>query len=182
MFFLRPQWSLAGLVLLVTGTFPSHASAQVQQFQLGTLRKSMMREPGKLGLLHGISEQCLAAGTLLDLTSTALVLDHPTVALRTDGTVLGHFYGREVGWASVFGPRDTGAVVAANLALSAGVGVLSRRIYRLGGAWRFVAIVLDVAKAADSAIAGGGNLRFRSGINDRLRLATHYKEEFSWRP
>ncbi len=168
-------------MLLMVGMFAlSIAHTQAQQFQQGVLRKPK-EESGKLDRLYKVSEWTLGVGTTLDGLSTARALDHPTVALRTDGTVLARFYSVEEGWAGpVVGRRNTNAVVLANVLLNVGVRQLSRNLYRRGGKWRLLAIGLNVWKATDSTTAAVGNFRFCAGINDRLRVTTGYQGKIIW--
>jgi len=166
------------------GLFPSFANAQVRQFQLSNIlqRPTKGDRPRKLDRLFRASEICLFAGTLLDASSTAAVLDHPRVAYRADHSVLGRFNGEEIGWAGpIVGRRNTSGVVAANVALNIGVDLVARALYRQGGRWqRLAAIFLVSAKAEGSLTAGAGNIRFGSGINERLRASTGYGGSFSW--
>ncbi len=167
------------MVLLVM-VLSSAARAQVQDFRQRTPEETK-KGSRKLDTFYRISRLYLGVGTGLDGFSTARVLNHPTVAYRTDKTVLGHFYGVEVGWAgSVVGKRNTDAVVAANVLLNVGIERLSRTLYRRGGRWRFLAIGLVLWKATDSTVAGAGNLKFDAGIDARLRMATGYTGKIIW--
>lgn len=169
----------AGLgVLLVMATSP--ARAQIQQFQTRALQEP--REGSrKLDILFRTSEWYLGFGTALDMISTVRVLNHPTVALGTDQSVIGRFSGVENGWAgSVVGRRNTAAVVSANVILNVSIGMLSRNLYRRGGHWRFLAIGLNVLKGTNNTMAGIGNLRFNAGIDGQLRAATGYRGQIAW--
>jgi len=178
---LTPRTNRVGpRILLVMVVFASAAHAQVQQFRQRTPEETK-RDSRKLDNLYRISRLYLSVGTGLDGFSTARGLNHPTIAHRTDQSVLGYFYGTEVGWAgSVVGKRNTSAVVAANVLLNFGVERLSRTLYRKGGRWRLLAIGLCLWKATDSTVAGVGNFRFNAGIDARLRTATGYQGKIIW--
>lgn len=173
---MTPRIHRAGLMLLVMA-LASTANAQVQRFR----RQPQETKSRKLDAFYRISRLYLGTGTTLDGFSTHEGLDHPTVAHRADKTVLGYFYGTEIGWAgSVVGRRNANAVVAANVLLNFGVERLSQNLYRRGGRWRFLAIGLNLAKATDSTMAGAGNLRFCAGIDSRLRARTGYRGKIIW--
>lgn len=168
------------LVLCAMGISPSVAQAQTQLLQ-GTLIRKQKGESGNLDFLFKVSEWTLREGTALDAIGTRVVIDHPTVARRTDGSVLGYFYGKEEGWAGpIVGRRDASGAIAANILLNIGVDLLSQKLYRRGGRLRFLALGLRLWKSTDSTMAGVHNLRFNAGINDRLRVATGYRGRIIW--
>lgn len=170
------------LLLLATGASPP-ADAQVQPFRKGDeqffwgLKK---KRADKLDFLYKASEVYLFTGTSLDMTSTVQGLNHPEVAHRTDGTVLGRYPSIETGWAGRFGRENTVAVVAANVALNAGITLLSRKLYRLGGRWRIPAITLNVLKGTDNMVAGIHNMGHTSVLDERIRGATGYGGPIVW--
>ncbi len=165
-------------MLLLMGAIPSTAHAQFERF-LYPLKEP--KQPGKLGTLYKASEWYLREGTPLDAIGTHLVIDHPTVAFRADGSVLGCFYGTEAGWAGpIVGRRNANGAIAANVLLNFGVAYLSQNLYRRGGGWRYLAVGLNMWKATDSTMAGIHNIRLDAGINDRLRAATGYGGNISW--
>lgn len=137
------------------------------------------RGAGKIGFLYKASRVYLLAGTALDATSTARLMGHPTLARREDGTVLARYYGTETGWASHFGGRrNTGAAIAANVALNAGMELFSRKMYRRGGRWRILAIAVNVFKGTDSMVAGIRNIRHDP--DRQVREVMGYRGQIVW--
>jgi hypothetical protein len=116
----------------------------------------------------------------VDVFTTVHNLDHPTTAYREDGTFLTNYYVVETGWTRYFGDRSPGAASVANSALNAGVMMLSRRLYRRGGRWRFAALALVLAKAGANLDGGIRNERFSESIDHRVQLATGYKGVVLW--
>lgn len=166
------------LMLVVMGAAPSLLNAQVQRLREGS--RESERGSGKFGLLYRVSSGYLFGATVLDGVSTTRVLNHPTMAYRADGSALASYHGREVGWAKVFGERNTSAAVGANVALNAGLSVLSRNLYRRGGRWRVLAIGLNVLKGTDNLAAGIHNIRYNAGVDSQIRSATGYRDQISW--
>jgi hypothetical protein len=138
------------------------------------------KKADKIDFLYRASNAYLVGGTWLDMTTTYPVLHHPTVAYRADGSVLTRYYGIETGWAGCLGRRNTVAVIAANVALNAGLNLLSRRIYRRGGRWRVLAITVNVLKGTDNLMAGVHNIRYNAGVDGRVQLATGYMGQIRW--
>jgi hypothetical protein len=114
------------------------------------------------------------------MTTTVRSLDHPTTALRSDGTFLTHYYVKEDGWAGIFGRRDAATAVVANVLLNAGIDHFSRKLYSRGGRWRVLAYGMVLGKGTINAIAAGSNLRNDEGINKQVSLATGYKGQILW--
>lgn len=172
-----PKVRALALTLVALGLFcPSLANAQVQRF----LKAEPGKGAGKLGLLYRSSGLYLLGGTMLDMSSTVRALNHPTLALKADGSVLTRYYSIETGWAGCFGRRNTGAVVMANVALNVGINLLSRNLYRRGGRWRVLAIGVNVLKGTDNLMAGIHNVRYSAGVDGRLRMTTGYSGPISW--
>lgn len=113
------------------------------------------KESKKIDFLFLASQGAFAGATWFDGWTTERGLRrYPTVT--------------EDGWARCFGERNTFAVTTANVALNAGIGTLSHRLYRRGGRWRFVAIGLVTAKTVSSALAGAHNLRLEERMDKRM--------------
>lgn len=136
------------------------------------------RKESKMDFLYKASNVYLAGGTALDSFSTARFMNYNAVARRSDGVVLGRFYGQETGWAACFGKRNAFAAVSANAALNVGVGWLSRRLYRRGGKWRVLAIGLNFVKGTDSLAAGYHNITFNRDL--AVQQATGYRGRIVW--
>ncbi len=179
-------------LLLAMGLVSSSAFAQIQGGNLeltkeaGTpsfLRRASnrlepKRETGKIAFLYKASNLYLLGGTTVDMITTARLMNHPTMAYRADGSALGLYSGVETGWARCLGRKNTGATVMANVALNAGVGLLSRKLYRRGGHWRIVAIAVNVLKGTNSMVAGIHNIRYDR--DEYVRKATGYKGQVVW--
>lgn len=159
------------LVLLAVSLVSSPA-ARAQK------REKLWEKPHKLDLLFKVSNAYLSGGTMLDTMSTIRLMDWNAVAHGTNGTVLGRYYGEEAGWASFLGKRNTGAVVAANVLLNAGVSMLDRKLYRRGGHWRYLAITLNLLKGTDSVVAGVHNITFNP--DQAVQRATGYSGTVLW--
>ncbi len=123
----------------------------------------------------------LAAGTWFDSSSTVEVLGHPTMAYRENGTFLMKYAVTEGGWARCFGKRNAFAASTANVALNLGIAEASRRLYRRGGRWRFLAIGLVAARATSSTLAGMHNAQVSADINRQVRQFTGYRGVILWR-
>lgn len=65
---------------------------------------------------------------------------------------------REVGWASWYGIQEPYSVVAASIALDAGILTASHFLYKRGGIWRKIAIGLNFAQAGSHLYAGFGTV------------------------
>jgi hypothetical protein len=100
----------------------------------------------KIDFAHRASDWYLRGATVLDMSSTAIGLEHS--------------HGVEVGWAKCFGSKNTPAILAGNVGLNIGVEYLSRKIDQRGGRWRMVAMALNGAKATGNAAAGIRNMRY----------------------
>ncbi|RJQ13484.1 hypothetical protein C4553_03835 [Candidatus Parcubacteria bacterium] len=180
--------AVAVAVVVMLAACASASSAFAQDRQLFELRpiERKWEEPReekdrKVDFLFKASRVYLAAGTGLDAVTTVRVLNHPSMAYRADGSALGRSYGVETGWARALGKRNTGAVVAANVGLNLGVDLLSRKLYRKGGRWRYLAIGLNLWKATDSLKAGIHNINYHSnGFDRRMREATGYQGTIVW--
>lgn len=168
------------LMFMVAGAGPPLVLAQDQFFRQKGEWEPRREDGRKLDLLYKASRVYLFAGTSLDMVSTARALDHPTVARRTDGSVLGRYPAMETGWAGRFGRRNTTAIVAAHVGLNTGIDLLSRRIYRRGGRWRILAIALNVLKGTDNMVAGIQNIRYSRALDRQVVEATGYKGSIVW--
>src|SRR5258708_28155643 len=73
------------------------AAAQIDDDGLGPQRESR-----KLDFLFKASNAYLLGGTAFDMATTAQGINHPTIASRTDGSVLTMYHGTEAGWATIF--------------------------------------------------------------------------------
>ena len=155
---LKARVAVVVLMFMVAGAGPPLVLAQDQFFRQEGRWEPKKEEGRKLDFLYKASRVYLFTGTSLDMVSTARALNHPTVARRTDGSVLGRYPAIETGWAGRFGRRNTFAVVGANVGLNAGIDLLSRRIYRRGGRWRILAITLNVLKGTGNMMAGIHNI------------------------
>ncbi len=133
-----------------------------------------------IGFLYKASSAYLVGATVLDMSTTVRTLDHPTVAARSDGSTLARYYGEETGWAGCFGKRNTGAVVVANVALNAGINLLSRKLYNRGGHWRILAVAVNVLKGTDNVIAGVHNVHYDASVDGQVKLATGYTGQIFW--
>lgn len=138
------------------------------------------KKADKIDFVYKASEVYIGGATWFDMFTTVRGMDHPTVAMRADGSVLMRYHGVEVGWAKIVGDRNTGAVVAANVALNAGLALLSRRLYQRGGRWRYAAIAVNVLKGTDNALAAYGNIRYGGSIDERIRAVTGYTGPIHW--
>jgi hypothetical protein len=136
----------------------------------------------KPGFVFRASELYLAGGTAFDMTTTVRGLQHPTTALRSDGSFLTHYYVVEKGWAGFLGNRNCVTAVAANVALNVAVDRFSRKLYARGGRWRGVAIAALLAKGTFNVIGASNNIRSDSDerIDNQVRLATDYRDQIRW--
>lgn len=184
----RVRTSVVVAVLVMLGVWiatTQSAFAQDRRFEFRSVERTWEKPERegnrKVDFLFRASRGYLAVGTTVDMVSTIRVLHHPTVARREDGTFLARSYGVETGWAKAFGKRNTAAVVAANVGLNLGVDLLSRKLYRKGGRWRYVAIGLNLWKGTDSLMAGIGNIRYYNrGFDRRIQEATGYRGSVVW--
>lgn len=167
------------LTLAATAASLSSARAQIQQ-QRFREDAEPRKESDKIDFFYKASRYYLLGATQLDMISTLHVLSHPTIAYRADGSVLARYYGIETGWARCFGRRDARAVIAANLALNAGIYLASRKLYQKGGRWRTLAIVINAVKATDNAMGGIHNVIYSTGVDEQLRSRTGYAGPIIW--
>jgi hypothetical protein len=167
-------------MLAVAGCTSSLTYAQMIEPFREEKPKESKKEAGKIGFLYKASSVYLSGATLLDMSSTARVLNHPTVASTAEGSVLARYQGEEVGWAGFLGKRNTGAAVGANVLLNVGIDLLGRSLYRRGGHWRILAVAVNVLKGTDNLLAGIHNVRFNADTDGRIRLATGYTGRISW--
>jgi len=132
------------LMLLVAwiGISASLARAdESESFLLKKVEKPKPKEDNrshKLDLLFQASQIYLSSGTSVDGVTTGLALNHRPIARQADGVFLMSYPSRETGWVSRFGLQNPSGVIAANVGLNLGIGLLSRRMYRRGGRWRLV--------------------------------------------
>ncbi|HUC02134.1 MAG TPA: hypothetical protein VMA75_04530 [Candidatus Paceibacterota bacterium] len=171
-----------GALLAMGLVTPLPANSQSTSF-LGIERPDAplpRRVPQKPGRAFRASELFLAGGTAFDMTTTARLLGHPTVAERSDGSYLTSYYTTENGWAGVFGKRDTVSTVVANVAMNAMIDRYSRTLYARGGRWRTVGIGMNVLKGTINSMAAVHNIRFDQRIDQQVRLATGYKGQIIW--
>jgi hypothetical protein len=138
------------------------------------------RIPPKISFAFRASELYFAGGTAFDMTTTVRGLDHPTTALRSDGTFLAHYYVVEKGWAGVFGRTDPYTATAANVLLNVGIDRLGRKLYTRGGKWRALAYGTVLLKGTLNVIAAGENTGINQRINQKVRIATGYKGQIVW--
>jgi hypothetical protein len=141
------------------GGNPSRAVAQtLQQFQpikrfsvdaLIMSRKDVERVAhiDPIDKTFQASQWYLRGATALDMSTTVIGIEH---------------HGIEAGWARCFGPRNTTAIVAGNVAMNLGVEYVSRRIYQKGGKWKYVATGFNVLKGTMNAADGIHNARYIS--------------------
>jgi len=154
------RFAIARLCLLTAVCILGQARPATAQLRFLPHRKegqaaSEKKKPTKVDFLYLMSQGTFAGATWFDGWTTERGLRrYPTV---TEG-----------GWARCFGNRNAFAVTAANVALNLGVEDFSRRLYRRGGRWRFVAIGVVVAKTASGAIAGADNFRLEERMDDRM--------------
>jgi hypothetical protein len=156
----------------------SHVIAQVQTQEEAP--RPTERKPSKIDFFFKASPVVLSAGTAVDVFTTTHNLDHPTTALRADGSVLTHYYVVEKGWARFLGDRNPSAVSLANATLNAGITALSRKLYLRGGRWRYAAVALVFAKAGANVGGGIQNEQVLAGIDRHVRLETGYKGVILW--
>ncbi len=171
------------LMLSAMGISPPRIRAQDQySWQKGDYwkPKEEKKPATRLDRLYRVSGWYLNAGTTLDAATTFQQLNRPTIARREDNTFLMRYPSAELGWARCFGNRNTGAAVGANVALNAGIALLSRRIYRKGGRWRYLALGLNVLRGTQSFGAGIGNLEYGNSIDGRVRQAAGYSGRIIW--
>lgn len=88
----------------------------------------------------------------------------------------------EGGWARFAGPRNAGGVVAANVALNAGVLLLSHELAKKGPRWRAVAMALNSAKAAGSVSAAAGWAGVYGYANSLPAKWVYPVQTLSWKP
>jgi len=167
-----------GLLLVAVSLVNSPLSFCQTQNLDDTLLESHEKKADKVKFLYRTSNLYFLSGTVLDMTSTAHVLNHPTMAQRGDGSILMHYHGIETGWAGYFGNRSTFAAVSANVGLNAGLSFLGEKVYRRGGKWRYVAIALNVLKGTDNLVAGVHNIQYNA--NQHVRMATGYSGPIVW--
>jgi len=112
-------------------------------------RETFAKPEGKADTIdsaYTASQWYLRGATGLDLTTTVIGM--------------GEHRGVEAGWAKCFGRNNTAGVLAANGAVDFGVSFASRRIYRMGGRWRYLAIAMNVARATGIASDGIHNVAY----------------------
>lgn len=156
---------------------------QIPEFREGNRVLRVLEAPKpvpKTSFAFKASELFFAGATAFDMTTTVRSLDHPTIALRSDGTPIAHYDGVEKGWAGIFGRRDPYTAVAANVILNAGIDRFSRRLYTRGGRWRALSYGMVLSKGALNMLAGAGNIRHDSRIDAQVRLATGYQGAITW--
>lgn len=173
------------LLLLTMGLItPSSAIGQTPLFSLFERGHPNAEGPPKpvpkLSFAFKASECYLAVGTVFDMSTTVRSMNHPTTALRNDGTFLTHYYVKEIGWAGIFGRRDVVTAVSANVLLNAGMDRLSRTFYSRGGRWKALAFAVVLSKGTLNALAAGGNIRSYERIDQQVRLATGYRGLILW--
>jgi hypothetical protein len=156
----------------------SHAIAQTQTRD--DLPSAPRKKSDTIDFLYRASPVVLSAATTLDMVSTVRGLDHPTVAYREDGSVLTNYVVVEKGWARCFGNRNVLAATTANIALNAGVMMLSRRLYLRGGRWRIAALGLVLVKAGANFEGGIQNERLLANVDQQVRLSTGYAGAILW--
>jgi hypothetical protein len=138
------------------------------------------KENRKLDFLFKASNAYLLGGTTFDMVTTVQGINHSTVASRTDGSVLATYHGREAGWARMFGARNTGAVVAANVGLAVATSFVATKLYRKGGYWRILGIGLNLYKGTDSFMSGAHNMGVMANIDHSVRQRTGYGGRIIW--
>ncbi len=186
MFLTRVRAGSSGVLLLLMMGFitPLSAIGQTPLFSLFERGHPSTEGPPKpvpkLSFAFHASECYLAGGTAFDMTTTVRSMDHPTTALRSDGTFLAHYYAKEDGWAGVFGRIDVATAVIANVLLNAEVDRFSRKLYSRGGRWKVFAFGVVLSKGTLNAIAAGGNIRSDGRIDQQVRLATGYRGLILW--
>ncbi len=168
------------LLLIAMGASSLRATAQMQFTPRVDAPTKQVEGHRKIDLLYLASEAYLAAGTAVDMKSTADGLHHPTMAYRADGIFLTHYYVTENGWAGFLGNRNADGVVLANVLLNTGFDLADRRLYRRGGRWRILAVTLNVLKGTENVADGVSNIRMLGSINKRVRLETGYTGRIIW--
>ncbi len=114
------------------------------------------------------SQAVLISGLVLDEWSTVEAINNPTRVSYLhceDGSQTCQFpvsvektvTFRETGWASWYGIQRPGSIVAASVALDAGILTVSHLLYKRGGIWQKVAIGINFAQAGSHLYAGFGN-------------------------
>ena len=135
--------------------------------------------PAGIRKVSEISEIAFLGATVLDMTTTVHAFGHPTHAYSTSGELLAIYKPREVGWSGFLGSNPF-VTVGANLALNAGVNILSRRLYQRGGKSRWIAAGLVEAKTYMNLSAGIQNLHRGAAVDREVHLMTGYSGPIVW--
>jgi hypothetical protein len=171
------KWQIRVVTLMLVAIgLAGPSSVVAQQIQEDGLR--LKEGMHKTTLFDKASRSYLVGGITLDAVSTFRLMDHPTKAYREDGSFLATYHGIETGWARCFGARNKFAAISANVALDAGIDMLSRKIYRRGGRWRILANGLTVLKGTGNMADGIHNMRFDPDRS--VRMATGYQGQIIW--
>jgi hypothetical protein len=183
----RIRAGVSGVLLLLAMGLPTSTPATAQSTLLSSdedgppkVLEGPTKQTPKVSFAFRASELYLAGGTAFDMTTTVRGLDHPTNALRSDGTLLTHYYASEKGWAGCFGKRDIVTAVGANVFLNVEIDRFSRKLYARGGRWRALAYGVVLTKGTLNVIAAGYNIRNDERINHDVRTATGYKGLIVW--
>jgi hypothetical protein len=111
--------------------------------------------------IYQTSQLTLVGGLTWDMVTTRQAINHPRyVDYRLNNTFYTGTHAppeafEEIGWARVFGAHDTGAIIAANAGLDAGVLILSHYLFKKGGRWwPKAAIVLNMVQGTTHIRAG----------------------------
>jgi len=172
------------LVMLWTAAslFSPRVLAQTAQV-LPTQNVSLVlrkQEDRKISFAYRASQFYLLGATVLDGTTTAHLMSHPTTALRADGSLLAHYYPQEVGWAAFLGNRNKFVAVGANVGANALETWVANRLYRRGKWGKVFATGLNVTQGTFSLLGGIHNIKFGSNIDGRIHTATDYAGHIKW--
>lgn len=172
------RFRLMVVMLVVAGAGLPLAAADKRVPQENTAETKKDVPPG-VRKVFVLSEYCFLGATVLDMTSTVHALDHPTKAYDSGGTLLAVYKPREVGWSGFLGSNPF-VTVGANLALNAGVNILSRRLYQRGGKARWIAVGLVGAKTYLNLSAGIQNVDHGKVVDREVHSMTGYNGPIIW--
>jgi len=162
------------MLLMVMGLVnPSSAFSQTQEDKL--FEEPKRQESVKPDFTSKFARGLFWTTTVADMTTTLYTLNHPTVARRPDGSLLGTYHPQELSLpGNLLGSRNRFGIVALNVGQDLLVDRLAERMRRKGGKWGKVATGLLALQSANRIHAAFGNMKRNASVDKRMRAMADY--------
>jgi hypothetical protein len=165
-------------ILFVASANSPRALAQTPDLPDAPSVKLKIEKSRKRDIPYLASEAFFTGGTMADMYTTAEGLNHPTIAYRSDGTLLAYYHDSEAMFPGSMWSGNASAVVTVDSLLNAGFEQVDRWVYR--GGHRRMAILLNLLNGAGHVGFAIHNMQVNGSADERVASATHYHGLIYW--